>query len=129
MIHRLYKAKADHNGEWVVGYYLEVGGVPFILPEGKPLNSIVQVRRDTVCMGLGIKDRVGVDVFDGDKVKVEYYYIHEKKEMEVEVTWCRENCSFSPFNWAYDCDGCECYCEIETVEVIGNIYDEEDKHA
>ena len=52
MSQRLYKAKADHNDEWVFGYYLEVAGVPLILPEGKPLNAIVQVRPETGCMGV-----------------------------------------------------------------------------
>lgn len=72
MSQRLYKAKADHNGEWVFGYYLEVGGVPFILPEGKPLNAIVQVRPETVCQEIGMVDAEGVKVFEGDVLADKY---------------------------------------------------------
>lgn len=72
MSRRLYKAKADHNDEWVFGYYLEVAGVPFILPEGKPLNAIVQVRPETVCQEIGMTDAEKVKVFEGDVLVDKY---------------------------------------------------------
>lgn len=70
MSHRLYKAKADHNGKWVFGYYLEVAGVPFILPEGKPLNAIVQVKPDTVCQDTGKTDKNGEKIFEDDRLVI-----------------------------------------------------------
>lgn len=127
MSQRLYKAKADHNDEWVVGYYLEVGGVPFILPEGKPLNAIVQVRRDTVCQSVGLGDMDGTPVFEGDRLQfsceddgeevvsssVVVYHDYEFVSVEEEFgMWDSLEGEF-----------------LKLCKVTGNIHDEEDGYA
>lgn len=127
MVQRLYKAKADHNDEWVFGYYLEVGGVPFILPEGKPLNAIVQVRRDTVCQSVGLGDMDGTPVFEGDRLQFSYeddgeevvsssvvvYHDYEFVSVEEEFgMWDSLEGEF-----------------LKLCKVTGNIHDEEDGYA
>ena len=117
---RKYKAKDDHNDEWVFGYYLEVGGVPFILPEGKPLNAIVQVKRDTVCQPTGFLDREYSEIYEGDKL------LDPHKSMIVSVQWIQERGRFEVLSGML----LEpmCYC-AEYSKIVGNIYDEEGGHA
>jgi len=62
-------------------------------------------------------------VFEGDIVNVAYLNNGEEINERHEVTWDDTNGSFSPWNWSYSCDGCECYSEIESVEIIGTIHD------
>lgn len=121
MSQRLYKAKADHNGEWVAGYYLEVAGVPFILPEGKPLNDIVQVRPETVRQSSGKKDKRGVEIFEFD-------FIKDENGDEYLVVYNDFHCAFI-LNGLTPCVMTQSFrmdeVDPECVEVIGSIYDEE----
>ena len=78
-------SKADHNGEWVFGYYLEVGGVSYILPEGKPLNAIVQVSPETVCQCTGFADRKGFPIYDKDRL------LDPHRKVVVSVQWIQWN--------------------------------------
>lgn len=114
---RKYKAKDDHNDEWVFGYYLEVGGVPFILPEGKPLNAIVQVKRYTVCQEIGMVDAYGMNVFEGDVLADKY-----GNTGEVRFGW------FDGLKSFY-CAGAVDELTYEGLVVIRNIHDEEGSHA
>lgn len=124
MSQHLYKAKADHNDEWVFGYYLEVGGVPFILPEGKPLNDIVQVKRDTVCQDTGKTDKNGARIFEDDRLLV---VTDEGVVRLFVVKWVGDNWgSFDERNgcsYGLDSDFCS------QVELDGNIHDREGNHA
>lgn len=145
MSQRLYKAKADHNGEWVVGYYLEVGGVPFILPEGNPLNSIVQVRPETVCQETGMKDMDGTQIFESDIVRdMEFADLDWSDKNVIKgrqgVVALGQGCFdsgiylYSGFFYVDgygECEMNELYerrCN-EHIKVIGNIHDEEDTNA
>lgn len=129
----LFKAKRTDNKEWVEGY-------PFPSIAGKELNRITvfepfpggtvvntyEIDPETVCQYIGKKDKNDIKIFESDNVKVKYFYLHELKEIETYVSWCEEDCSFTPFNLEYECDRCECYCEIEDLEVVGNIHDKEE---
>lgn len=131
MSHRLYKAKADHNGEWVFGYYLEVAGISFILPEGKPLNAIVQVRPETVCQGTGDKDKNRTEMWEGDKVRFAEW---TKGKMCWEGTIKYEHCIFVIVGGPNEECRTNFYIQLsrlpsERIEVIGNIHDEEDANA
>lgn len=126
----LFKAKRTDNKEWVEGF-------PFPSIAGKELNrmtvfepftggkvvSTYEVDPETICQYIGKNDERNTKIFEGDLVNVKYLYLHELKERETSVSWCGEDCSFTPFNWEYECDGCGCYLEIESLEVIGNIHD------
>lgn len=121
MIHRRYKAKAAHKDEWVFGYYLEVSGVPYILPEGKPLNAIVQVRPETVCQSSWKKDKSGEEIFEFD-------FVRDENRDEYIVIYNDLPCAFvlsgltpSVLTQSFRMDEVDPDC----VEVIGNIYDKE----
>lgn len=144
MSQRLYKAKAAHNGEWVVGYYLEVGGVPFILPKGKPLNAIVQVIPETVCQEIGMKDMDGTQIFESDIIRIvgrkDWDWNDEKIVRNYQgvvtlvegciddVTYCK---GFFYINGYGETDRHELYESMcrESAKVIGNIHDKEPDHA
>lgn len=120
MSQRLYKAKADHNGEWVFGYYLEVDGVSYILPEGKSLNAIVQVMPETVCQCTGFPDRKGFPIYDKDRL------FDPHRKVVVSVQWIQERGRFEVLGGML----LEplCYC-AEYSRMVGNIYDKEAPNA
>jgi uncharacterized phage protein (TIGR01671 family) len=64
----------------------------------------------------------GQEVYQGDIVKVEYLDNGELQQEIIEVSLSEDGQGYSPFNWEYSCDGCDCGLSIESVEVIGNIY-------
>ena len=124
MSQRIYKAKADHNDEWVFGYYLELTGVPFILPEGKPLNDIVQVKPGTVCQDTGKRDKNGAKIFEDDRLLV---ITDEGVVRLFVVKWVGDNWdSFDTKNRS-SCGLDSAFCS--QAELDGNIYDNEESDA
>ena len=97
-----------------------MGGVPYILPEGKPLNVIVQVRPETVCQYTGFRDRKVSRIFEGDKL------LDPHKGVIVSVQWIQERGRFEVLGGML----LEpmCYC-AEYSTIVGSIHDEEDNHA
>lgn len=120
MSQRLYKAKADHNDEWVFGYYLELGGVPFILPEGKPLNDIVQVKPGTVCQDTGKRDKNGARIFEDDRLLV---VTDEGVVRLFVVKWVGDNWDSFDTKNRNSCGLGSAFCS--QVELDGNIHDRE----
>ena len=101
--------------------------MPFVLPEGKPLNAIVQVRRDTVCQSVGLGDMDGTPVFESDRLQFSYeddgeevvssgivvYHDYEFVSVEEEFgMWDSLEGEF-----------------LKLCKVTGNIHDEEEGHA
>lgn len=66
MLERLFRGKRRDNDNWIIGYYLVVGGISYILPEGCFLQQIVEVYSSTVGQYTGRPDKNGVKIFDGD---------------------------------------------------------------
>lgn len=72
----LFRGKRRDNGEWIIGYYLVVDSISYILPKKYFLNGIVEVDPATVGQDTGLTDKNGVKIFDGDIVR----YIYEPGE-------------------------------------------------
>ncbi len=69
---RMYRGKTE-DGKWVYGWYVEVGR-PYILPEGKALNTdFVEVIPSSVGQSTGWKDVRGTESYHHDIVKSKHY--------------------------------------------------------
>ena len=121
-------------GDWVYGYYYD-NACPSLLINGKHINAeyilvkdgygdvpclgnlgspnFFQVLPETVCQYVGIKDKNGKKIFEGDILRVN----NSTKSGVVEI---------KDFEIRCDIHGVKHRLEYETVyEVIGNIFDKE----
>lgn len=116
-----FKGKDIATHKWVFGYYLEVDGVPFILPEGKPINDIVQVKPGTVCQDTGKRDKNGAKIFEDDRLLV---ITDEGVVRLFVVKWVGDNWdSFDTKNRS-SCGLDSAFCS--QAELDGNIHDNEE---
>lgn len=127
----LFRGKAIVNEEWVEGSYMEhyyssrFGRISAIFINNDNLckTSRIPVIPITVGQYTDLTDKNERKIFEGDIVRVKYDENGEEREDVTTVSWSSQEASFSPWNWDYSCDGCDCACEITSIEVIGNIHD------
>lgn len=70
-----FKAKRVDDREWVYGYYCELAGRKYIIPDYSQFrdihdadleNSFTEIIPETVCRWTGLLDKHGVKIFEGD---------------------------------------------------------------
>lgn len=127
----LFRGKTKVQNKWVYGWYC-----------GKILNSdmysteessqIIDAKTlywhtcepETCGQFTGITDKNGKKIFEGDIVAVKLEDSNGEEWQEIrEVVYDSKECCWYPMRWDEECEFCEGWTEIKSIEVIGNIHD------
>lgn len=130
----LFRGKRVDNGEWIEGFYAKSGDKHFILIDNDFAVGYVKMKEvipETVGQFIGLTDRNGKKIFEGDIVELEDRYYDTKWRAAVEFGNPNGN-----YSWGWQLNPVGkvdintdilCWVEMEEVgvccEVIGTIYD------
>ena len=101
------------NGDWVYGLITDFGNKDYTLPAQMTNEngvSNIDVDIDTLGQFIGLQDKNGKDIYEGDIIKTDQYSLFEVKFGE----W---NCGCCSDVYGYDIG------DKHSMEVIGNVYD------
>lgn len=125
----LFRGKRVDNGEWIFGGYAKCNNRHYILPDidliGKEwVFKNVEVIPETVGQYIGLTDKNGKKIFEGDIVQYQPEYWCEPLQSVVE--YCADKWNYPAFglnDHNYAANGLQCVHEEGGCEVIGNIHD------
>lgn len=110
------KVRAKCLGEWKEGYFCVYRGIPQILVDELPWETIDDIK--TVGRYTGLCDKNGNKIFEGDILKNEY---EKNKYQYFKVFYCNRTYCWLVEN-KYGTLG-KLYNVIGDIEIIGNIHD------
>lgn len=109
------KFRGKHLNKWIYGYLLKnIDDNKYYISVS--LDQFYQVKEETIGQYTGLKDKNGVEVYEGDKVKAKFY----GKEVAGEIGF-NSGC-FLLWN---SCVSDNQLFIFTDIEVIGNVYENE----
>lgn len=115
---REIRFRGKHLNKWIYGYLLKnIDDNKYYISVS--LDQFYQVKEETIGQYTGLKDKNGVEVYEGDKVMFDYEWT-KPDEIGV-VTWNKDTASFQIKGHIPSSS----MKRLDKMKVIGNVYENE----